>query len=435
MNRYSNPFWLAVSFVVMFVVWPCITYAENWPEFRGPGGQGHAGDAALPIEWDVTTNVAWKQAIPGKGWSSPIFYDGRLYVTTSVSIERADSESADNADSEAAENAAPLEQAMQLHCLDASSGEFLWESEVFRKDMGAIHSKNSHASPTPITDGKRLYVHFGPYGTAALDFDGEITWSIQDNSYDPVHGTGGSPILSDGLLVFSCDGGDQAYVVALDCATGEACWKTDRPAAESHQFSFSTPLEITVDGGRQIVSPGSHGVSSYDAKTGREIWRVNYPNKWSIVPRPVLAHGLIFVCTGYSGPASLLAIRPDGTGDVTETHVQWQTEENVPYIPSPIVVADSIYMVSDAGVASCRDARTGDLHWRERLGGHFSSSPLFANDKIYFQSEEGECVVIQVGHTYQELRRNSLDELTQASYAVGQGAIFIRTLQQLYRIN
>lgn len=392
---------------------------ENWPEFRGPGGQGHAGKMEIPIEWGESKNVTWKQPIPGKGWSSPILFEGQLFLTSAVIVDAND----------------PTRQSMRVVCVVADTGTILWNREVFQKNVMGAHSKNSQASPTPITDGQRLYVHFGPYGTAALDFQGAIVWVNENNRFDPVHGNGGSPILSAGNLVFNCDGGDHAYVVALDRETGQTVWKTDRPAAESHTFSFSTPLEIEINGKKQIVSSGSHGVGSYDSVSGREVWRVRYPNRWSIVPRPVLAHGLVYVCTGFMGPASLLAIRPDGTGDVTDTHIAWQTDENVSKIPSPLVVGDNIYLVSDRGVATSRNAYTGELQWRQRLGGDFSASPLFANGKIYFQNEEGECIVIQAGFEYQELRRNQINETVQASFAVGDGAIYIRASEHLYRID
>ena len=416
MNRKMDR--LLLAFMVS-IIWGASVAGENWPEFRGPGGQGHSTESDLPVEWDESNNVTWKQTIPGKGWSSPIFYEGHLFLTTALPVDAND----------------PQQQSLRALCLNASTGTSVWNVEVFQKDVDAIHEKNSHSSPTPITDGRLLYVHFGPYGTAALHLNGLVMWTNENNRYDPKHGTGGSPILSGSHLVFSCDGVDRAYVVALDRETGEPCWQTDRPAAESHGFSFSTPLEIEVDGRNQIVSSGSHGVSSYNAETGREMWRVRYPMKWSVVPRPVLAYGLVYVCTGYDGPASLLAIRSDGIGDVTDTHVQWQTNKNVPYIPSPLVVGDAIYLVSDSGIATCRDAHTGELHWRQRLDGHFSASPLFADGKIYFQSEEGICTVVQAGLEYHELRRNRLDEFVQASFAAGDGAIFIRTLQHLYRID
>jgi outer membrane protein assembly factor BamB len=394
--------------------------AEDWPEFRGPTGQGIVPKGSLPVEWSSAKNVAWKQPIPGSGWSSPIVYEGRVYLTTSVPPA----------------NGPDGDQSLDALCLDAGTGKILWQTEVFRQNGATapkIHGKNSHASPTPLTDGKRLFVHFGHQGTACLDLAGKVLWRNTRLTYEPVHGNGGSPILVDGLLVFSCDGGDQRFVVALDANTGEIRWKKDRLGESDRKFSFSTPLVITVNGQRQIVSPGSDVVSAYDPETGREIWRVRYSGGYSVIPRPVYGHGLVFVCTGYSTPA-LLAIRPDGQGDVTDTHVAWATRRAVPHAPSLLLAGDELYMVSDAGQASCLDATTGKVHWQERVPGNYSASPLYAGGKIYFQSEQGVGTVLKAGTRFEQVARNPMGERTLASYAVAGGALFIRTDKNLYRI-
>src|SRR6185437_5702085 len=233
-----------------------------------------------------------------------------------------------------------------------------------------IHGKNSHASPTPLVRGERLFVHFGHQGTACLDLEGKVLWKNTSLHYAPVHGNGGSPILVDDSLVFSCDGGDKRFIVALNVVNGEVRWKTDRTIEASRKFSFSTPLLIVVDGKKQIISPGSNVVCAFDPATGHEIWRVRYDG-YSVIPRPVYGQGLLFICTGYNTP-SLLAIRPDGKGDVTDTHVVWKTRKAVPHTPSPLLVGEELYFVSDSGQASCLDARTGQVHWQERLGGNYS---------------------------------------------------------------
>jgi outer membrane protein assembly factor BamB len=390
---------------------------ENWPEFRGPTGQGHVRAGGLPTRWGPDKNVVWKQPIPGRGWSSPVVWDGRIYLTTAVPVKGGN------------------DQSLQALCLDAASGKILWQKEVFRQDGAAaprIHTKNSHASPTPLTDGERLYVHFGHQGTAALDFDGKILWRATEHGYRPVHGNGGSPVLVDDALVFSGDGGDKQFVVALDRKTGKVLWKTNRKTDAFKKFSFGTPLVITVNGQKQVISPGSDVVCAYDPKTGNEIWRVRYEG-YSVVPRPVFGQGLLFVCTGYDRPG-LLAIRPDGQGDVTATHVAWTAEKNVPHNPSPLLVGEELYLVSDYGVASCLDAKTGKVHWQERLGGNYSASPVYADGRIYFQSEEGDAVVVKAGKPFEQLAKNSLDERTLASYAAADGALFLRTEAHLYRI-
>ncbi len=394
-----------------------VSRGEAWPEFRGPTGQGIVPGGSLPAEWSKTKNVVWKQPIPGVGWSSPIVQEGRIYLTTSVPVKGSN------------------DQSLQALCLDAKRGKVLWTSEVFRQDGATappIQGKNSHASPTPVTDGRRLYVHFGHQGTACLDLAGKILWRNTSLKYVPVHGNGGSPVLMEDALAFSCDGGDKAFVVALERATGKVLWKTDRKVDTVRKFSFSTPLVITVKGRQQLISPGSDAVCAYQPRTGREIWRVRYDG-YSVVPRPVYGHGLVFICTGYNTP-SLLAIRPDGEGDVTKTHVAWTARRGVPLTPSLLLYGNELYMVSDSGVASCLDAKTGRAHWHERIGGNHSASPLLADGKIYFQSEEGTSLVIKAGKQFVQLAKNSLDERTLASYAAADGALFIRTEKDLYRI-
>ncbi len=391
--------------------------ADDWPEFRGPTGMGIAR-GGLPMEWGPTRNVVWKQTIPGKGWSSPIVVAGRVYLTTSVpTAGRQDGD-----------------QSLRALCLDAQTGKTLWETEVFRQPGSTaprIHSKNSHASPTPLCDGKRLYVHFGHLGTACLDLAGKVLWRNSEFKYAPVHGSGGSPILVDNSLVFSCDGADRQFVVALDRETGKVIWKTDRKSEAFKKFSFSTPLVIAVNGAKQIISPASDAVMAYDSASGREIWRARYDG-YSVIPKPVYGHGLVFVCTGFDSP-SLQAIQTGGEGDVTATHVAWSTRRAVPLTPSLLLVGDELYMVSDSGVASCLDAKTGKVHWQERLGGTFSASPLYADGEIYFQSEQGTGIILKAGREFQKLATNSLDERTLASYAAADGALFIRTEKHLYK--
>jgi outer membrane protein assembly factor BamB len=327
------------------------------------------------------------------------------------------------------------DQSLEALCLEARTGKLIWEQEVFRQDGTRAprpHGKNTHASPTPLVHDGRLYVHFGHQGTACLDLAGKVLWKNASLKYEPVHGNGGTPILVEDALIFSCDGGDTAFVVALDRNTGKVLWKTDRQADAFKKFSFSTPLLITVKGQKQVISPGSDMVGAYDPKTGRELWRVRYSG-YSVIPRPVHGHGLVFVCTGFDSP-SLLAIRPDGQGDVTDTNAAWSTGRAVPHTPSLLLVGDDLYMVSDNGVASCLDARTGKVHWQKRVGGNYSASPLYADGKVYFQAEDGTAVVIRAAREFKQLARNDVGERTLASYAAADGALFIRTQEHLYRI-
>jgi outer membrane protein assembly factor BamB len=388
--------------------------AGDWPQFRGPDGQGHyTGKAPLPVEWDATKNVAWKQAVPGRGWSSPVVFDGRVYLTTAVP------------------GTGRKDQSLEALCLDAATGKQLWQTPVFKQDGAkapGIHSKNSHASPTPLTDGKRLYVHFGHQGTAALDLAGKILWRNTDLRYAPVHGNGGSPILVDDKLVFSGDGSDRQFVAALDVATGKVVWKTDRKSTASRKFSFSTPLLIDADGRRQIVSPASEFVAAYDPADGKELWRVPYDG-YSLIPRPVFGHGLLFLSSGYDNP-TLLALRVRGG----KADVAWRATKGAPHTPSPLLVGAELYTVSDRGLASCFDATTGKVRWQERVPGNYSASPLAAAGRIYLQSEDGVTTVLKAGTTFKRLAENRLNEKTLASFAAADGAIYLRTEKHLYRI-
>jgi outer membrane protein assembly factor BamB len=392
--------------------------AEDWPQFRGPTGQG-VYPGRLPTDWGPGRNVAWKQAIPGKGWSSPVLCGGRVYLSTAVPVA----------------GTAAGDQSLQALCLDASTGKLLWQREVFRQNAATappVHAKNSHASPTPVTDGRRLYVHFGHQGTACLDLDGKVLWRNTSLGYVPQHGNGGSPILADGALVFSCDGTDRQFVVALDAGTGRVRWKTNRSVDFYKKFSFSTPLVVPVAGRQLVVSPGSGAVCAYDLRSGEEIWRVRYDG-YSVVCRPAYGAGLVLVSTGYDSPR-LLAIRPDGRGDVTDTHVAWSIRQGTPQNPSPLIVGHELYLVSDQGLSSCLDARTGRAYWQRRVGGAYSASPLYADGKLYLQDEEGTGVVLKAGREFAVLARNALSERSLASCAATDGALYIRTEQHLYRI-
>jgi outer membrane protein assembly factor BamB len=393
--------------------------AADWPEFRGPTGQGIVTADQVPLAWNPEKNIAWKVAVPGSGWSSPVVVAERIYLTTAIPPEK--------------EGQGVL--SLRALCFDSRTGRLLWQQEVFRPAadrVPRIHNKNSQASPTPLVAGERLFVHFGHLGTACLNLQGEILWRNTDLTYEPVHGNGGTPVLVEGLLVFSCDGGDQAFVVALDCLTGQLKWRTERGNKPVKKFSFSTPLVITVGQQKQVVSPGSEAVVAYEASSGKEIWRVR-TRGYSVIPRPVAGHGLVYICTGYDSP-TLLAIRPDGHGDVTETHVAWSTRRGVPHTASLLLSGEELFMVSDAGLASCLDARTGKVHWQERIGGPFSASPILVDGKVYFLNEEGMTTVVRAALKYEVLARNDLKERTLASFAVVPGKLIVRTEKSLFCI-
>ena len=285
--------------------------AMDWPEFRGPGGQGHSDARGLPLNWSESTNVKWKSAIPGKGWSSPAIQGNRIWLTTATEEGRS----------------------LRAISVDIKSGAIVQDVEVFRVSKGQIHQKNSQASPTPVLDGDRIYVHFGANGTASLSASGEIIWKTRLEYDNGQHGPGGSPVIYDDLLIVSCDGQDIQFVVALDKITGKVRWKKAR---QGHQ-AYSTPLVVRLAAGDQIISPGAFRAIAYEPRTGKELWQVKYGDGFSNVPRPVFGNGVVFICTGFQQP-SLLAVRVDGRGDVTKSHIAWTLNRGVSLTPSPLLL-------------------------------------------------------------------------------------------------
>jgi outer membrane protein assembly factor BamB len=389
--------------------------AEEWPQFRGPTGQGHSAEHDIPVEWSESRNVIWKTPLPGVGWSSPVVAAGKVWVTAAVKDRNGGS--------------------LRALAYDVATGRELVNTEVFRvASVDPLNAKNTRASPTPILDGDRVYVHFGADGTAALTTTGAIVWKTKFD-YESQHGDGGSPVLHGDLLILNCDGDDVAFVVAIDKQTGKIRWKTTRrqPFAQA----YSTPLIIRVGDREEVISVGAYRAVAYDPANGREIWRVSYPVRFpdgfSNVMRPVYGAGLLFISAGFNIP-SFIAVRPDGTGDVTRTHVAWTLMRGAPLTPSPLIVGNDLYVVSDNGIAQCLDARTGEPYWQRRLKGNHSASPVYADGRIYFLSEEGTATVIEPGHQFRELASNQLDGDTLASIAVSSGSIFIRSDTHLYRI-
>jgi outer membrane protein assembly factor BamB len=392
--------------------------AQEWRQFRGPDGQGHAeGSSGLPTQWSESTNIAWKVPVPGRGWSSPVVAHGRIWLTTAVTEGK--------------------ETSLRLLSYDAETGRPSSSFEVFRiRNAELLNPKNSHASPTPVIDDERVYVHFGSEGTAAVALDGAVVWKAKYRCVTQ-HGNGGSPVLYGETLIVTCDGADAAVVAALDARTGKERWKTWR--REPWSQAYATPLIIHVSdtgptgGADQLISPAAFYAAAYDPANGREIWRVRYDDGFSNVPRPVFAHGLVFITTGFQQP-SLLAVRPDGKGDVTRTHIAWRLDRGVPLTSSPIVAGDSLYMVSDTGVLSAVDLATGAVRWQGRLAGNYSASPIVADGLIFFSSEEGVTTVIRPGAAFERVAVSQLDAPILASLAVADRSLFVRTATHLYRI-
>lgn len=394
--------------------------ADAWPRFRGPDGNGVAPVAAstVPLQWNSKQNVRWRCETPGQGWSSPVVGGGKVYLTAAIP----DKENADDL-------------ALSLIIIDAQSGQIERVVKLLQQDgdkAPSIHKKNGHASPTPILAGDRIYAHFGHQGTVCTDLAGKLIWTQRELTFPPVHGNGGSPVLVDGHLIFTCDGSRTPYIAALNADDGSIAWRTERPVDAVKKFSFSTPAVINVDGQTQVIAPGSDCVLALDPATGDVIWQVRYDG-YSVIPKPVFANGRVFVMTGYDR-ASLQAIRPTGRGDVTDTHVDWIVDKSIAKTPSLIATADILLLVSDDGIAVCIEQDSGELVWKQRLGGGFSASPILVGDRLYLTNEAGLTTVLRAGRTYEPLSENDLQERTLASAAVADGAIYMRTANAIYRL-
>ena len=393
----------------------------DWPQFRGPQSDNTARAAEVPTNWSSTNNIAWKITLPGKGWSSPVLSGGRLYLTTAV---------ARGPDQDVAGA-----RSLRTLCLDPQNGKVLWNEEVFAEsaDTPAIHNKNSHASPTPIVAAGRIYVHFGHEGTACLDLSGKKVWEQRKLKYPPVHGGGASPVLVDGLLIFPCDGGDGPFLAALRTNNGEVAWRRPRSSAPGRKFSFCTPQVIQWKGETQIISPFSDAIAAYRPHDGTEIWKVKY-NGYSVIAQPAFGNGLIYFTTSYDAPVTY-AVRPGGSGDVTNSHVVWMQDKRAPNTPSPVLHGKELYQVADNGIASCLDAETGKIYWQERTARTTSASPLLVGDTLYILDEFGTTTLLATGRKFRKLGENKLEgERTLATPVPVDGALFIRTEVGLYRI-
>jgi outer membrane protein assembly factor BamB len=409
------------SAVLLLAISGPLLAGENWSRFRGPTGQGVASETGLPLKWSKDENVAWKTPIPGEGWSSPVVWGDRVFLTGTT------------------DGGATC----HVYCVDLKDGKLLWDREVFKQKVGFKRAKNSHATPTPVTDGERVYAVFGGGGIAALTLDGKEAWTYQDVSFASDHGLGSSPILYKDLLIMPYDGSkpgdpmklgfktpwDQAVIVALDKTTGKVRWKGTRGKS---RLAHVTPVVVQVDGKDLMLSNAGDAVQGFDPNTGERLWTV-FSQGEGVVPSPIFADGLILAWSGFEAP-TMRAVRPGGSGDVTKSHLAWETKKELRIISSCVYVKPYLYAVAENGILWCLDAATGKTVWEERLGGGHSASPVYADGRIYFLSEDGESVVIKPGDRYEELARNRLDEVCQASMAVAPRTLLIRTAGNLYCI-
>ncbi len=391
--------------------------AGEWPQFRGPSSDGHAGKVGLPLTWSETENVKWKTAIPGKGWSSPVVAGDQVWLTTA------------------------LNEGRSLHaiCVSRETGKIIHDIELFTpENPGKVHMLNSFASPTPVIDESRVYVHFGNFGTAAINRkDGSVAWKTNDFG-DVIYtvGPGSSPILHGNLLIVHCDGINQRFLLALNKDTGKVAWKKERSnpikKSEQQEKAFCSPLLIKHDGKEQLISLHADALTSYDPATGDELWQYRYEG-YSNVAVPAFGHGMLYVNTGYDFPR-FLALRPGSKGQVSDDHVAWTIKRGIGARVSPLVVGDRLYLMTDDGIAQCVDAKTGDQLWKQRIGGAFCASPLFVDGHIFFFDQTGTATIFEPGDTYKQVAQNKLGDGCMGTPAIAGKAMFLRSKSHLYRI-
>ena len=411
----------------------------DWKQWRGPSGDGHT-DANLPTRWSENRNVKWRTLIPGKGWSSPVIEGNQIWFTTAFETPATEAEAKERLKKNTGGVPVYVLSKVQLHavCIDKETGKLLHNLEVVVKDDPQwVHKLNSYASPTPIIENGRLYCHFGSNGSACVDTRaGKVLWRNQEVEVQHENGPGSTPVLWKDLLIFHMDGSDQQFVVALDKATGKERWRTSRSGTmhENPQLkkSYGTPIIRHIKDRPVLLSPGSNWLYAYDPADGKELWKVEYGGLgFSLVPRPVTGHGMIFMSTGFMR-AKLLAVRYENT---TKPDIAWSYTRGVSTQPSPLLVGDELYFITESGgLVTCLDAHTGEKHWVERIGGNYSASPTHSNGRIYFHSREGVTTVLQAGREFKVLAKNQLEGQHMASAAVDGNAILLRTDKALYRI-
>jgi outer membrane protein assembly factor BamB len=416
-----------------------------WPEFRGPGGNGIVAEGPAPMKWSETENVTWKTPLPGKGWSSPVVVDGQVWMTTAMEVEATEEETLkmlkDSGVEERKFKELQTKKAVTLKalCVDLATGRLVREIELASiASPSPIHHFNSYASPTAVIDGARVICHFGAFGTFCLNrADGSLVWKRVIKIEHGV-GPGSSPMIHGDKVILICDGTDAQFVAALNKDTGEEVWRTPRPPMDAEtgdrKKSYSTPIAITDSRGRsQLICMSSQWLVSLAPDTGKEIWRVRHGTGFSVVPRPVYGNGIVYVCTGYGKP-QLWAVKVDGEGDVTETHVVWKEIKRIPAKPSPLLAGGDLYVTDDAGIVSCFDAADGTLRWQERVGGNFTASPILAGGKLYFASESGKVTLLEPSAAFQVAAENEIDGKLMASPVVVDGVLLLRSEEALYRI-
>jgi outer membrane protein assembly factor BamB len=387
--------------------------AENWPRWRGPNGNAVANAAPLPLHWSAMQNIRWKVPIPGEGFSSPIVWGQRLFLTSA------------------------LEKGSRrlLHSLDRATGKILWSREIQDDDPERTSSMTGHAAATPVTDGQRVVAFFGNAGVVCYDLLGNRLWHRKLGEFDSELGLASSPVLYRDRVILVCDHDGNRFstfdssLIALDLQTGQTRWKTERPDLFR---SWSTPILVPAsDGKHELIVNGQDQLRAYDPETGKPLWHVDGMTGW-VTPSPVFGHGCIFATSGRNGP--ILAVRPGGRGAVTPTHVVWQHASSGPYVCSPVLYGDYLYVHTEQGILQCYHAQTGKLQYRERLPGKFWASSVAGDGKVYLTNEAGTTFVVRAGPQFELLAQNALKEDCLASPALSGGELFLRMEHHLYCI-
>jgi len=402
-----------MAIVAAFTAFAVSLSASDWPGWRGPHSDGVSDETGIPVRWSQTENILWKVPIPGRGYSSPIVWGDRIFLTTceEKKLERL------------------------LLCLDRRDGKTLWQQVVLKAPLERINNLNSYASSTPATDGKFVWVPFQDRDTmfvACYDFEGKLVWSQRPGKFTAQHGFCSSPTLYKDLVILNGDQDGPAYIVALDKMTGAERWRADRP---NKVRSYVPPVVFDAAGKKQLILSGSKCVASYDPDTGKQIWIVDGPTE-QFVASLVQTDGVFFLTGGFP-ELHLLGIRPDGEGNVTKSHVIWHERKNqktVSYVPSPIAYDNWFFLVSDGGTASCLEAKTGQYVWSERLGRHHSASVVLADALIYFLDDDGQTFVVKAAPKLEVVSKNPLGETCFASPAISRGRLYIRSTKHLYCI-
>lgn len=412
---------------------------QNWPQWRGPDGQGHANVQSVPTQWSEEDNVAWKTITPGRGWSSPVVWGGKVWITTAIETPAKPEDLERRLKGNTGDQPLNVLESVSLRavCLDAATGKIEKDIEVInQREPQWVHQLNSYASPSPVIEEGRLYAHFGAFGTACVDTaSGAVLWTNRDIRIMHENGPGSTPLVSDDKLIFHCDGSDQQFVAALDKKTGKEAWRTVRSGEmrENPQMkkAYGTPLVVDMNGTPTLVSTGADWVYGYDPATGKELWKLAYGQLgFSMSVKPVAGDGMIFFSTCYSRP-EVFCLRYAGS---PTPEIVWHDSKNGPNMASPVLSDGLLYFVSEGGILSCVEAATGRALYRERLRGKFSASPILAAGNLYASSREGVTFVVPAGKEFRKLEENSVDGQIMASLAAIEGAIFLRTERALYRI-